>query len=466
MYNLPRSQTALAIIFILIVNLSCKYSSEPQDNSNYISMADTLESSLFSEIIGPWYPLVIDTVYGGYLSNFSYDWQQLPDQDKYLVYEARHIWTLSFLFSHYPENKEFLSNAKHGFLFLKDNLWDVEFGGFYYAVDQAGIPLEKMLHEKRVYGQAFAIYALSEYYKVSQNLDALDLVKKAFEWIEENSHDKEYGGYFESLNRDGSPVLDSIGYKTTLNDKLAIGLKDYNSSIHILEALTSLYQVWPDKLVKERLNEMFLIIRDTMITEKGYLIQYFYANWERVPANILDNNAGDNSWFSEHVTFGHDIETTFLLYEAAEILDNHDDETGIIIKKLTDHTLNKGWDIANGGIYDKGKYINSDSLIIIDEKKAWWSQIEGLNSLLLMHSLYPDDQIDYYHYFNNQWNYINHNLIDHEFGGWYGQGLDKSPESKNSQKAHAWKTTYHNTRGMVNCINHLRELASVTDTHP
>ncbi len=203
-----------------------------------------------------------------------------------------------------------------------------------------------------------------------------------------------------------------------------------------------------------------------MITEKGYLILYFYPNWERVPANILDSNAGDNSWSAEHVTFGHDIETSFLLHEAGEILDNHEEKTKIIIKKLTDHTLQKGWDQANGGIYDKGKYISADSLIIIDEKKAWWGQVEGMNTLLLMHFLYPEDSLNYYNYFLKQWSYINTNLIDHSNGGWYGQGLDKSPENRLSQKAHAWKTTYHNTRGMVNCINNLRQSGLSSDSHP
>ncbi len=218
MNNFSNHLLSLTVTCLIVVNFSCDPSSKPEVSANYLSVADTLEASLFSEIIKSWYPLVIDSVHGGYLSNFSYDWELLPNQDKYLVYEARHIWTLSYLYLQYPKHKEFHSYAKHGFTFLKEQLWDLEYGGFYYGVDQAGMPLEKYLHEKRIYGQAFAIYALSEYYKVSQDPDALNLVKKAFRWIEANCHDKEYGGYFEFLNRDGSPVLDSIGSKTKLHD--------------------------------------------------------------------------------------------------------------------------------------------------------------------------------------------------------------------------------------------------------
>jgi mannobiose 2-epimerase len=424
-------------------------------------MADTLEQSLFEDILDHWYPTIIDNEYGGYFTNFSYGWEQLPDQDKYLVYQARHIWTLSMLYKNYPERTEYLEYANHGFKFLTEKMWDVEEGGYYLAVDEKGDPLPGNLHEKRIYGQAFAIYGLAEYYSVSKNPDALEWVKKSFNWIEENAHDPEYGGYFEFLHRDGSPVLESDNYNTELNDRPVVGLKDYNSSIHILEALTTLYTVWPDELVRERLEEMFHIVRDTMVTDPGYLLLYFKADWTPVSEEALDEKAGEELWFSSHVTFGHDIETSYLLYEAAEVLHVHDDQTAKIIKQLTDHTLLKGFDYQNGGIFDKGKYIEADSIIIIDDRKAWWGQIEGLNSMLLLHTLYPDDEMDYYKYFLKQWDYLNRYQIDHINGGWYNGGLDTSPGSKQANKAHAWKTTYHNSRGMVNCVNILRKLAEV-----
>jgi mannobiose 2-epimerase len=216
--------------------------------------------------------------------------------------------------------------------------------------------------------------------------------------------------------------------------------------------------VWPDPLVRERLEEMFHVIRDIMVTDPGHLLLYFEADWQPVSGKALDDIAGRQSWYSSHVTFGHDIETSYLLYEAAEALHNHDEKTTRVIKQLTDHTLLKGWDEQNGGIYDKGKYITPDSLVIIDRRKAWWGEIEALNSMLLLHSLYPDDDMDYYAYFLKQWDYINTYLIDHTHGGWYSGSIDIEPDNKYSNKAHAWKTTYHNTRGMVNCINLLRQL--------
>jgi mannobiose 2-epimerase len=448
----------LSTFFSLV--FSCTEVKEKDSVSPYLSMADILEKSLYNDIIDLWYPRIIDLEHGGYLTNYSYNWEQLPNQDKYLVYQARHIWTLSMLYKNYPDKREFLDYAGHGFKFLISKMWDEEEGGYYLAVDQNGIPLEKNIHEKRIYGQAFAIYGLAEYYSVSKETTALEWAKKSFNWIEENAHDPVNGGYFEFLHRDGSPVLGSDNYQTELNDRVVIGLKDYNSSIHILEALTSLYHVWPNELVKERLEEMFHVVRDIMVTDPGYLLLYFTADWTPVTGNTLDEIAGEELWFASHVTFGHDIETSYLLFEAAEALGNHDDRTIKVIKQLTDHTLMKGWDEQNGGIFDKGKYMKPDSMVIIDDKKAWWGEIEAFNSMLLLHSLYPDDKMDYYGYFLKQWDFLNTYQIDHEYGGWYNGSLDTNPKSKKANKAHPWKTTYHNSRGMVNCINILRDLGN------
>ena len=450
----------LAVITFFSLAFSCSVVKEKTEVSPYLSMADTLEKSLYNDIIDLWYPRIIDLEHGGYLTNFSYNWEQLPNQHKYLVYQARHIWTLSMLYKNYPDQREFIDYASHGFKFLTGKMWDEEEGGYYLAVDRSGIALEENIHEKRIYGQAFAMYGLAEYYSASKEPAALEWAKKSFQWIEENAHDPVNGGYFEFLHRDGSPVLSSDEYQTGLNDRIVVGLKDYNSSIHILEALTSLYHVWPDELVRERLDEMFHVVRDIMVTDPGYLLLYFTADWTPVTGSTLDEIAGENLWFSSHVTFGHDIETSYLLYEAAEALGNHEERTTKVIKQLTDHTLQKGWDEENGGIYDKGKYFKTDSMVIIDEKKAWWGEIEAFNSMLLLHSLYPDDEMDYYGYFLKQWEFLKNYQIDHEYGGWYNGALDTNPKSKTANKAHPWKTTYHNSRGMMNCINILRKLGN------
>ena len=123
---------------------------------------------------------------------------------------------------------------------------------------------------------------------------------------------------------------------------------------------------------------------------------------------------------------------------------------------MVDHALHNGWDEKAGGFYDEGYYFKGKSgITITHDTKNWWAQAEGLNTLLLMSGLYPDDKMDYYGKFEKLWNYVNTNLIDHEYGDWYAGGLDKQPDMKRAQKGHIWKAAYHQTRSIMNCIEML-----------
>src|SRR5690606_13127432 len=174
-----------------------------------------------------------------------------------------------------------------------------------------------------------------------------------FLWLDKYARDPGYDGYFQVLNRDGSPLPRSQAASTRFGEKALIGLKEFNSSIHLLEAFTTLYQVWPDDLVRSRLEEMYHIVSETMRDERGFLKLYFYPDWTLVPDG--DQEAlGASDYYQQHVTFGHDVETAFLLYEAAEAL--HLDMSDLLpkIKRMVDHALDHGWDTAHGGYFDQG----------------------------------------------------------------------------------------------------------------
>ena len=420
-------------------------------------LANQLEESLFQYILEPWYPRNIDSVYGGYISGFERDWSRSRGgQVKALVQQARHVWSTSFVLENYPEENAYLGYARHGFHFLRDRMWDKEKGGFYAYCTEDGSPVPESLNDKRVYGQAFAVYALSQYYTISQEAEALDLAKKQFHWMEKGPHDPVHGGYFEFLNRMGNPAyLDP--QEGSAPPSPMIGTKDYNSSIHLMEALTQLYRVWPDSLVRQRLEEMFTLVRDTFVHPDGYLQLYFNADWSAAADdNYLENGSDGQGYFTKHFTYGHDVETAFLLLETAHVLGwGKDEKTHRIAKQLVDHSLASGWDKENGGFYDAGRK-QGDSIVIINDHKSWWGLVEGMNTLLLMHNLYPDDPADYYGKFKKAWEHIDTYLIDKQYGGWYNAALDTDPESVEQPKSHIWKTTYHNTRGMIHCIQMLR----------
>ncbi len=422
-----------------------------------IALANQMEESLFKYILEPWYPLVIDTVNGGYHSNFTRDWSPAEGPgDRALVQQARHVWATSLIYEKYPGKKEYLDYAAGGFRFLRDAMWDEGYGGFHAFCTEEGAPVERSINDKKIYGQAFALYGLSQYYRISNDPEALQLVKKAFLWMEEHAHDKEHGGYFESLRRNGSPVREQEPGEDP-GGLMGAGIKDYNSSIHVMEAITELYRIWPDSLVRERLEEMFYLIRDTFVHPDGYLQLFFEPDWTLVSRDPADEGAAGMDWFLNHFTYGHDVETAFLLMETAHVLGwSEDEKTHHIAKQLVDHSLASGWDTIAGGFFDAG-VAGEDGIRIVNNHKSWWGLVEGMNALLLMHTLYPEDPHDYYNKFLKSWEHIDKYLIDKTYGGWYNNATDTWPENVDREKSHIWKTTYHNTRGMVNCIHMLRK---------
>lgn len=420
------------------------------------SMKDKLEQILNEHTLELWYPRVIDRMNGGYYSNYSYNWTKEINQNKFIVTQARHIWTLSKAFEFYPERTEYQDYAKHGYEFLRDRMWDSEYGGFYQLVDSTGqVPEGEYSFEKKLYGNSFAIYGLAAYYKISKNEEVLDLAVRTFKWLDNHAHDSIYGGYFQYLRRDGSSIPRSAledGYDAS--DKVHVGFKDYNSSIHILEAFTELFHVWPDATLKDRLQEMYEVVSETMYDPRGFLKLYFYPDWTLVEDQEMLELSGERSFYTNHVTFGHDVETAFLLLEAAEALGIEQEEIMPKAKLFVDHALEKGWDNEKGGFYDQGKYIDGE-MKILDEGKNWWAQSEGFNSLLLMHKHFPDDPNLYYEKFELLVDYIEKNLLDHENLGWYSYGIDHHPEMKTRQKAHIWKGSYHTARSLMHCISML-----------
>jgi mannobiose 2-epimerase len=321
-------------------------------------------------------------------------------------------------------------------------MWDKEYGGFYDLVSRAGEPfVEGGEIIKRAYGNAFAIYGLAAFYKASGNNEALKLAQETFMWMEKNSYDPEYAGYFQFIKREGKPFRE--GYKGTPP-------KDHNSSIHILEAFTELYSVWPDSLLKERLASILQIIRDTITTEKGYMELFFSRDWTQ---------AGKGEYEYDHISYGHDVETAYLMLEASEILGLKNDSVTLkTAKKMVDHALNNGWDEMRGGLFDGGYYYEDKKKEeIIKDTKEWWAQAEAMNSFLLFSGLFHEDKLNYYEKFCMQWEYIKTYLLDTEHGGWFWGGLDKEQHHKFTPKSTIWKCNYHTSRSLINIIKNLKK---------
>jgi mannobiose 2-epimerase len=436
------------LVLVIFISVSA-FGQKRQGSDSILAQMKIAAKNL---LIDKSYPNNLDKEYGGYLSAFTYDFKPYGEQDKMIVTQARHIWSTSKAAQFYNDTS-YIGMARHGYYFLRDKMWDKEYGGFYNLVTRNGQPKSTM---KEAYGNSFAIYGLAAYYAASGDTGALELAKKGFMWLEQHSHDPKYKGYFQHLERNGTPVVRPDSTPGTSD----LGYKDQNSSIHLLESFTELYSVWKDPLVKERLNEMLHLIRDTMIGNKGYLTLFFYPDWKPVSNRDSSREVILERRNVDHVSFGHDVETAFLMMEASEALGiEHDKKTWEVGKQLVDHSLKTGWDNKLGGFYDEGYYFKDSpgKMTIIRNTKNWWAQSEGLNTLLIFSELYPKDKMNYWDKFRKLWNYTNTYLIDHQYGDFYEFGLDNSPKSKTALKAHIWKGTYHSFRALSNCIRRLEK---------
>ena len=436
--------------FILILFVVGVQYGQPGDNP--VIDKDSISIELLNELnkdFTLWYPLSIDTVYGGFFSDIDYKWELDGTQNKMIVSQARHVWATSNASIFYSNDQWLLKIAEHGFQFLKNIMWDKKYGGFFELVDRQGKPIEENGRLiKTSYGNSFAIYGLAAYYEASGDTTALSLAKETFYWLEKHSYDKEYGGYFQYISRGGEPFKE--GYNNTPP-------KDQNSSIHLLECLTGLYKVWKDKLVKERLSSLLILIRDKITTERGYLNLFFTQDWQPVSYRDSSEESRKKNYYFDHVSFGHDIETAYLMLEASDILGiEHDTITLMKAKKIVDHTAKNGWDKEHGGIYDGGYYFDDEEHpAIVKNTKEWWAQVEAMNSFLLMSKLFPDDVLNYYEKFCLQWAYIKKYLIDNVNGGWFWGGIDEVPKIVYSPKGSIWKVNYHTTRALINCLRKL-----------
>jgi mannobiose 2-epimerase len=450
-YHVVHFKILIRLLAILLLPVAGLYAQPGRKD-----IADKMEWSIKHELLNKWYPQSVDSLYGGFLSTYTYDFKPSGDQEKFIVTQARHTWTTSKAAIYYPDHPEYLYCARQGFNYLRNVMWDKDYGGFYLLTDRKGNVINNGPVVKEAYGNAFAIFALAAYYEASKDTAAKNLAIKAFLWLEKNSHDPVYKGYFQHLSREGKPLKRTKQTPSTAE----LGYKDQNSSIHLLEAFSELYSIWPDPLLKERLTEMLLLIRDKITTPRGNLVLFFQPDWTPVSyrdsakATILQHHNID------HVSVGHDIETAYLMLEAAHALSRRNDTTtAIVAKRMVDHALDHGWDNTVGAFYDEGYYFKGDNkMTITRDSKNWWAQAEGMNTLLLMADAYPKDSHDYYGKFTTMWNYINTYLIDHENGDWYDAGLDKSPDRKTALKGQIWKGTYHHFRSLHNCVQRLRGL--------
>jgi len=379
-----------------------------------------------SNILGYWSSVAIDTQNGGFYGQIENDNSIAEGADKGSVLNARILWFLSsaYNYSRLPEDLEL---ARRSYEYLSHYFIDREFGGVYWSIDANGKPRDT---KKQVYAIAFAIYGLAEFYKASHDEQALNLAKALYGDLEKHSFDPIKHGYFEAFSRDWSTLEDQ-----RLSDKDANEKKTMNTHLHVLEAYSNLYSIWPNDGLRRQLENLLAVFGHRIIdTHTHHLKLFFDENWQSK---------------SQAVSFGHDIEASWLLLEAAEMIGD-----GLLVEQyvkiavqMVDAAI-KGFD-DNGGLnYEMEKgHLNGE--------KHWWVQAEALVGLYNAFQLTGEK--DYKDQFDRCWTFVKENLIDHQNGEWFW-GVNKDNSLMPGQyKVGLWKCPYHNGRACLELISRMTQ---------
>src|SRR5262245_50022811 len=392
-----------------------------------------LTTLLLENILPFWLAHTVDPE-GGFRQNHDLDGCWQGPCPKQIVGQARETWFFARLAQSKYGKSEHLALARHGYEFLRQAMWDKDCGGFFWEVDPAGE--RPTIADKHLYGQAFGLYALSEFAVAAGDVSALSLADELFAVLESRAHDTPCGGYLQFFRRDWSPPPPDA---RDCRDNLLATDKTLDTHLHLLEALSAYCAARKNPLAVQRLSELVFVLSSSMVHRPSGAGTNFYArDWTPFPSPRHGR-----------VTYGHDVETTWLLIEAFLALDWSPALLTSFARSTLAHTLKYGFDRRRGGLYLMGyPQVPADR-----REKVWWVQAEALVATLWMHRHTGD--AGYRGYFQRTLDWIWECQADWQHGDWH-MVVDRHG-TPSGNKAHAFKTPYHNGRAVLRCLALLDE---------
>jgi len=391
----------------------------------FTAFRDEVKEELFN-ILDYWIKYSVDNENGGFYGEVNVENVPDPNAPRSVVVTSRILWTFSAAHQLFP-NPKYRELAERAFGYLRQHFVDEQYGGVYWSVTGKGAPLET---KKQLYGNAFAIYGFSEYYKVSKDPAALKAAQSIFAAMIKHAYDSKQGGYIEAYERDWSNTTE---YILSRGDHR----KSMNTHLHILEAFANLYTVWksPESTfhLRHAINMMLLHIIDSQ-TKRMNL--FFNEEWGRLTTTI---------------SYGHDIEASWLLLEAAEILGERE-----TIEKCK--TVSFGMAVAAcDGLAADGalNYEFEPTSGHLNDSKQWWPQAEAMVGLVNAYQI--SGKVNYLEKAEKVWEWIKKYMIDYKGGEWW-PALDANHNVMPGNKISFWKGPYHSSRA---CMEVWRRLGGV-----
>jgi len=381
-----------------------------------------------TSILGFWMTNTVDDTNGGFTGQIDYNNKTVTTAPKGAVLNARILWSFAAAYNT-TGNVEYLDYCERAYQYIINNFFDTANGGVYWTVDYKGKPLDT---KKQVYAQAFTVYALSEFYKSVQRPEIIQQAINLYGIIIKYSHDKINGGYIEAFTKDWKPIEDLRLSSKDSNEK-----KTMNTHLHVLEAFTNLYGIWPNPGLNEKIRELLQDFSRYIINpETGSQYLYMNENWQPK---------------SQTISYGHDIETSWLLQEAASAINNED-----LLQKIKNIAVMMATAAARGIDEDGGmwyEYEPEENFLI--KEKHMWPQAEAMVGFFNAWQNTGDDT------FLNQsfasWQFVLAHIHDKKNGEWFW-GVTENYTPMEKDKVGIWKCPYHNTRACIEIIRRVDKL--------
>ncbi len=382
------------------------------------TMKQEMQDVLQKNILRFWLNQMQDQEHGGFYGRIDGHGQLHADAEKGAILNARILWAFSAAYRVLGD-PEYLEAAQRARQYLVEHFIDPDYGGVYWSVDCEGRPLDT---KKQFYAIGFALYGLSEFVRATGDSAALDQAIALYRCIEEHALDREYNGYIEAQTRDWQPIADM-----RLSDLDANYPKSQNTHLHIIEPYTNLYRVWQSAELEASLRNLIHIFTDRILNpETHHLDLFFDMDWTR-GAGALES-------------YGHDIECSWLIHEAALVLGDADvlkkvEPVVQMVAKASEKGLNADGSMVHEANLDTG-YVDSDL--------HWWVQAEAVVGFFNIWQHFGDEAA--LEKAKRCWQYIKDNLIDYENGEWYWSRHKDGSLNLDDDKAGFWKCPYHNSR--------------------
>ena len=381
-----------------------------------------MKVELVERILPFWMERTIDDEHGGFVGCINHDNEIVPRAEKGLVLNARILWTFSAAYRVLGEER-YRDIAERAYDYLMRAFRDREHGGYYWMVTHDGRPADPRKH---IYGQAFALYGISEFARATAHSQARDEAIAIYDLIERHAHDPDHGGYYEAFDRSWKLLEDA-----RLSDKDALERKSMNTHLHVLEAYTNLYRLWPDDVLSDRLRRLTeIFVAPSFRGESGHFVLFFDSDWQPK---------------STEISYGHDIEASWLLLEAADVIGNADLRTRVrdVAVEIARLTLD-GQD-EDGGLFNEGGPEG-----IADSDKDWWPQAEAIVGFLRAYEETGD--VAFVEAAEAAWEFVKRFVRDVENGEWFTRVSRAGVPYEGEDKVGPWKCPYHNGRACLNVL--------------